>query len=72
MLYNIDDPTAPEFVEYVLNRDLSVDVEADLESAGDLGPEGMAFVSATDSPTGNALLIVGNEVSGTTTVYEVK
>ena len=72
MLYNIDDPTAPEFVEYVLNRNLSVDVEADLESAGDLGPEGMAFVSATDSPTGNALLIVGNEVSGTTTVYEVK
>jgi len=72
MLYNIDDPAAPEFVEYVLNRDLAVDVEADLESAGDLAPEGMAFVDASDSPTGNALLIVGNEVSGTTTVYEVK
>jgi hypothetical protein len=72
MMYNIDDPTAPEFVEYLLNRDLEVDIEADLESAGDLAPEGMAFVNAADSPTGNALLIVGNEVSGTTTVYEVK
>lgn len=72
MMYNIDDPTAPEFVEYLLNRDLEVDIETDLESAGDLAPEGMAFVDAADSPTGNALLIVGNEVSGTTTVYEVK
>ncbi|WP_321531358.1 choice-of-anchor I family protein [uncultured Desulfuromonas sp.] len=72
MMYNIDDPTAPKFVEYLLNRDLEVDIEADLESAGDLAPEGMAFVDAADSPTGNALLIVGNEASGTTTVYEVK
>ncbi len=72
MMYNIDDPSAPEFVEYLLNRDLEVDIEEDLESAGDLAPEGMAFVDADNSPTGNALLIVGNEVSGTTTVYEVK
>ena len=72
MMYNIDDPTAPEFVEYVLNRDLDVDIEENLQAAGDLAPEGMKFVDAQDSPTGNALLIVGNEVSGTTTVYEVK
>lgn len=39
--------------------------------AGDLGPESIKFVSASDSPNGNALLIIGNEVSGTVTVYQV-
>jgi hypothetical protein len=34
--------------------------------------EGMAFVPAADSPTDHALLIVGNEVSGTVAVYEVR
>jgi hypothetical protein len=40
--------------------------------AGDLGPEGFAFVKAKDSPNGTALLLIGNEVSGTTTIYEVR
>jgi hypothetical protein len=39
--------------------------------AGDLGPESIKFVSASDSPTNNPLLIIGNEVSGTVTVYQV-
>jgi len=43
----------------------------DFATAGDLGPEGMVFVDAQDSPTGNPLLIVSNEVSGTTTVYTI-
>ena len=34
--------------------------------------EGMAFVPAADSPADHALLIVGNEVSGTVAVYEVR
>ena len=73
MVYDIEDPGNAVFRQYVTNIDYSVaDVEADLASAGDLGPEGMAFVSASDSPTGNALLIIGNEVSGSTVVYEVK
>ncbi len=41
-------------------------------AAGDLGPEGLEFVPAHESPRGKPLLIVGNEVSGTTTVYEVR
>lgn len=40
--------------------------------AGDLGPEGLEFVPARASPTGKALLIVGNEVSGTTTVWQIQ
>jgi len=39
--------------------------------AGDLGPEGLKFVPAREAPGGKPLLIVGNEVSGSTTVYEV-
>ena len=43
----------------------------DFAAAGDLGPEGMVFVDAQESPTGQYLLIVSNEVSGTTTVYTI-
>lgn len=72
MVYDIEDPANPEFREYVFNRDIEIDIEDHLEEAGDLAPEGMAFVPAENSPTGEALLIVGNEVSGTTAVYEIK
>ena len=39
--------------------------------AGDLGPESIKFISAINSPTNKPLLIIGNEVSGTVTVYQV-
>jgi hypothetical protein len=39
--------------------------------AGDLGPESIKFISAADSPTDTPLLIIGNEVSGTVTVYQI-
>lgn len=69
MVYDITDPYAPAFVTYVNNRDFAGDAE--LGTAGDLGPEGIAFVPASQSPTCNPLLVVGNEVSGSTTVYEI-
>ena len=37
----------------------------------DLGPEGLTFVSADDSPNGIPLLLVANEVSGTVTIFQV-
>ena len=43
----------------------------DVPLAGDLGPESIKFVSASDSPNGNPLLLIGNEVSGTVTVYQI-
>ena len=42
-----------------------------IESAGDLGPESITFVSSEQSPNGMPLIIIGNEVSGSVTVYQV-
>jgi hypothetical protein len=69
--YDVDDPTSPKAVDYVNNRDFTA---ADIESpaAGDLGPEGLAFISSKDSPTGTPLLAVANEISGTTTLYSIE
>jgi hypothetical protein len=39
--------------------------------AGDLGPESIKFISAANSPNDNALILIGNEVSGTVTVYQI-
>ncbi|GAA1466032.1 choice-of-anchor I family protein [Microbacterium thalassium] len=79
MVYDITDPAAAEFVTYLNNRDFDVDAaveDAEGEdvsnpAAGDLGPEGLAFIAASDSPTGEPLLAVGNEVSGTTTLFSI-
>ncbi len=69
MVYDVSDPTEPHFIEYVNNRDFSVDTET--ESAGDIAPEGLKFVAGEESPTGTPLLLVANEVSGSTTIYEI-
>ncbi|WP_299057463.1 choice-of-anchor I family protein [uncultured Nocardioides sp.] len=77
MVFDVTDPADSVFVTYVNNRDFSVSVEdaddpeAVLDQAGDLGPEGVEFVAAADSPTGQPLVAVGNEVSGTTTLFGV-
>jgi len=69
MVYDITSPTAPVFVQYLNNRDFTADPES--EAAGDLGPEGIDFIPAKDSPIGKPMLAVGNEVSGTTTLYVI-
>jgi hypothetical protein len=71
MVYDVTDPLSPVFVEYVNNRDFSVD-PATAPAAGDLGPEGVLFISAKDSPTREPLLVVTNEVSGTVTLYAIE
>ncbi|MCY4194056.1 MAG: hypothetical protein OXF04_07145, partial [bacterium] len=73
MIYDVHGPTAPVFVGYE-NLPLRTLAEGkDLGGPGtvDVSPEGLAFVDATDSPTGNPLLLVASELSGTTTVFEI-
>lgn len=71
MVYDISLPEAPRFISYVNTRDFSKDPEDDLATVGDLGPEASVFISAEVSPTGKALLVLGNEISGTTALFEV-
>jgi hypothetical protein len=80
-VYDVTEPTRASFTAYVNNRDLTVSAEDEIDAgadpadvltrAGDLGPEGLAFISAADSPTGEPMLAVGNEVSGSTTMYAI-
>jgi len=74
LVYDITDPMAPVYQDYLNSRDTwDVDPDAgNLEGYGDLGPEGLVFIPAADSANGKALLVVGNEVSGTTAIYEVQ
>lgn len=57
MVYDVTNPTAPQF--------LSI-----LSHAGDLAPEGLLIIPAEKSPTGKDVLVVSNEDSGTVSFYE--
>jgi 2',3'-cyclic-nucleotide 2'-phosphodiesterase/3'-nucleotidase/5'-nucleotidase len=69
MVYDVTIPTSPSFVTYYNNRDFTADAESD--TVGDLGPEGLIFIPIGISPNGEPLLVVTNEVSGTTTIFEI-
>jgi YVTN family beta-propeller protein len=56
MVYDVTDVKNVQFVTYA-------------RSITDISPEGLAYVSPANSPTGQALLAVSNEVSNTLTVY---
>jgi hypothetical protein len=69
MVYDISLPHEPEFVQYLNNRDFTG--VASTGTAGDLGPEGALFISEENSHVGDPMLIVTNEISGTTSIYKV-
>lgn len=69
VIYELTDPTAPRFVDYVNTRVFGV--AASSAAAEDLGPEGVLVIKAEDSPTGKPLLVTANEVSGTTRIFEI-
>jgi DNA-binding beta-propeller fold protein YncE len=71
MVYDVTSPSEPSFVQYINERDFTVDAEEDIEIVGDLGPEDIVFIPAADSPSGEPLLLVSNEVSGTLAVFSV-
>ena len=59
MVFDITDPTSPVFQQWLYN-------------VADIGPEGIAFsLLSEDSRGGSGYVAVANEVSGTTTFYQV-
>ncbi|WP_196765568.1 choice-of-anchor I family protein [Pseudoalteromonas luteoviolacea] len=67
LVYDISNPFNVKMNTYMINRGL----QKDAEISGDLAPEGMAFIDAENSPTGTALLVVGNEISGSISVWSI-
>ncbi len=59
LVFDVTDPTDVTFV-------------TDIQNAGDVSPEGLLVIKAEDSPTGEAILVVANEVSNTLSLYGVE
>lgn len=69
MMYDITSPHSAFFVRYLNTRDFTSE---DILQAGDVGPEGSTFIAADQSPSGEPLLAVAHEVSGTITIHTVR
>src|SRR5262245_53478433 len=69
--YDVTNPRAARHVDYINTRNFAVSPLAPQPSVTDSGPEGVAFISADDSPNGKPMLVVGNEVSGTTLILGI-
>ncbi len=63
--YDVTNPSSPVFVGYDNNRS-NPTIATD-----DFGSEGIVYISAKESPTGTALIVLSNEVSGTVSVYTI-
>ena len=63
MVYEVTKPAEARFVTY-FNGTRNA-------ATGDRGPEGLTFIPAVQSPNGRPLLVVANEVSGTTRVLQI-
>lgn len=72
MAYDVTNPAEPVFVDYLNTREnWTLNPENNLDVVGDLGAEGLHFVPAEQSANGEAMLIIGHEVSGTTTIFQI-
>ena len=64
-IFNVDNPTAPHYVGYYNNRSVGN------SNGPDLGAEGIIIIAAQDSPNGQDLVLLANEVSSTVTTYQM-
>ena len=69
MVFDLSDPTAPRFIDYINHRNPAV--MPGLNNGSDYGPEGLLFIEANDNALKVPLLVVANEVSGTTTAFRI-
>lgn len=69
MVYDVSTPSSARFVDYLNTRDFALDPRG--AAPTDAGPEGIVFISEENSPTGAPLIVIGNEVSGTTAIMAV-
>ncbi|MGG6267981.1 choice-of-anchor I family protein [Leptolyngbya sp. AN03gr2] len=67
MIYEVTNPQKPVFVEYVNPRDFRLDPTTGVT---DSGVEGLNFIPGNISPNGKPLLVLTNEVSKTTSIFE--
>lgn len=65
--FDVTDPLHPQFVTYT---NPAVNAPG-TPGQTDLSPEGIIFIPAAASPTGQPLVVTGNEVSGTATIYSI-
>lgn len=75
-VYDITNPIAPSYVTYFNHRNFSAPfpsnpTKSQLEAIGDLGPESIKFIPANQSPNGQNLLVVANEISGSISIFQV-
>lgn len=64
VVYDVTNPMSPVYVGIDIPRDTAT-------GDGDLGPEGLIFISETQSPTGKNLVVAANEVSSTISIWEI-
>lgn len=69
MVFNVTNPNAPYFRQYINTRNFSVNPNS--AAAVDLGPEGLTIIKSDESADGNTYLVVSNEVSGTLRVFKI-
>ena len=69
MMYDITSPHSAFFVQYLNTRDFTSE---DIFQAGDVKVEGLTFIAAEQSPSGEPLLAMAHEVSSTITVHTVR
>lgn len=75
MVYDVTTPSQTRFVQYINTRAKLVGAATESElTNSDIAPEGLCFVPGSQSPDaqGRPLLLVGNEVSGTTSIYVIE